>query len=144
VDMLRAVAWVNADQAKGRRGIGVPLNEEAMAVLRARAGNRSRYVFPRKTKKHPTGRPIYQPGKPWQKALADAGIHDFRWHDLRHTWAAWHVMAGTSLQELKELGGWRTFDMVLVYAHLAPDHLKAAAARLRPPENISQKVPESA
>jgi integrase len=141
VDMRRATAWATAEQVKTRRALGVPLNEAAMAVLQSRIGNKSQWVFPGPTK---AATPIYQPGKPWYKALAEAGIEDFRWHDLRHTWAAWHVMSGTSLQELKELGGWRTFDMVLVYAHLAPDHLKAAAARLRPPENISQKVPESA
>lgn len=145
VDLRRAVAWVRADQAKGGRPIGVPLNAAAMAVLEARAGNGSRWVFPRVTKKNPAGAPLYQPGKPWTAALKKAGIEDFRWHDLRHTWAAWHVMAGTSLQELKELGGWSTFDMVLVYAHLAPDHLKAAAARLAPPQlRHDSAIPPSA
>ena len=129
VDLRRAVAWANADQVKTRRSIGVPLNAQAMEILERRAGNGSRWVFPGPTK---AGTPIYQPGKPWTKALTDAGIENFRWHDLRHTWAAWHVMSGTSLQELKELGGWASFDMVLVYAHLAPDRLRAAADRLTP------------
>ena len=127
VDLLRRVAWVQAPDAKGRRSIGVPLNAAALAVHERRAGNGSRWVFP-----GPRKTPIYQPGKPWARALRDTGIVDFHWHDLRHTWAAWHVMAGTSLQELKELGGWRSFEMVLVYAHLAPDHLRAAADRLTP------------
>ena len=52
-----------------------------------------------------------------------AYIRDFRWHDLRHTWASWHVQPGTPLQVLKELGGWETLKMVQRYAHLSADHL---------------------
>src|SRR5205085_8440941 len=68
--------------------------------------------------------------KAWKLASARAGIQDFRWHDLRHTWASWHVQMGTPLYALKELGGWQTLEMVNRYAHLAPEHLKAHAARL--------------
>jgi hypothetical protein len=39
-------------------------------------------------------------------------------------------MHGTSLQELMELGGWKSYEMVLRYAHLAPEHLAGAAARI--------------
>jgi len=60
-------------------------------------------------------------------ACQDRGV---RFHDLRHTWASWHVMSGTSLQELMELGGWKSYDMVLRYAHLAPEHLSTAAQRI--------------
>ena len=59
-----------------------------------------------------------------------AGIENFRWHDLPHTWASWHVQNGTSLQELQQLGGWSSYDMVLRYAHLSSDHLKEAAAKV--------------
>lgn len=55
---------------------------------------------------------------------------NFRWHDLRHTWASWHVQNGTSLQELQQLGGWSSYEMVLRYAHLSSDHLKEAASRV--------------
>lgn len=51
-------------------------------------------------------------------------------HDLRHTWASWHVQSGTGLQELQELGGWSTVDLVLRYAHLAADHLLYAVKRI--------------
>jgi len=61
--------------------------------------------------------------------LKRAGIENFRW-DLRHTWASWHVQNGTSLQELQQLGGWTSFEMVLRYAHLSSDHLKEAAERV--------------
>jgi len=59
-----------------------------------------------------------------------AGIDDFRWHDLRHTWASWHVQAGTPLHVLQELGGWETPAMVRRYAHLAPEHLAEHAVRI--------------
>lgn len=55
---------------------------------------------------------------------------DFRWHDLRHTWATWQRQAGTPTHELQRLGGWRTGAMVERYAHLAPEHLAVAASRL--------------
>src|SRR3990167_9490382 len=50
---------------------------------------------------------------------------------LRHTWASWHVQNGTSLQELQQLGGWSSFDMVLRYAHLSSEHLRCAAERVQ-------------
>ncbi len=59
----------------------------------------------------------------FKKALKRSGIENFRWHDLRHTWASWHVQNGTPLHVLKELGNWASFDMVQKYAHLAPEHL---------------------
>jgi integrase len=58
------------------------------------------------------------------------GIEDFRFHDLRHTWASRHVQSGTSLPELMELGGWKSYEMVLRYAHLAPEKLSSAASRI--------------
>jgi len=67
-------------------------------------------------------------GSAWKRSLKCAGIENFRFHDLRHTWASWHVMNGTSLQELMELGGWKSYEMVLRYARLAPEHLSTAAA----------------
>ena len=77
------------------------------------------------------GKPLQSANtKAWRAALKRAGIEDFRWHDLRHTWATWQRQAGTPTYELQRLGGWRTGAMVERYAHLAPDHLASAAARL--------------
>ncbi len=61
--------------------------------------------------------------KNWRNSLKRAGIENFTWHGLRHTWASWHVQSGTPLNVLQQLGGWSSYDMVLRYAHLAPDHL---------------------
>lgn len=66
----------------------------------------------------------------WHTALAKAGITDFRFHDLRHTWASWYRQAGTSCDELKELGGWKSRQIVDRYAKYATEHLTVAAARI--------------
>jgi integrase len=127
LDMQRRVAWIHPDQAKARRAIPVPLNDEAVDVIRRQLGKHSARVFTFK------GKPVRAVNtKAWTRALHLAGIEDFRWHDLRHTWASWHVQAGTSIRELQELGGWESVEMVRRYAHLAPEHLAKAAARIIP------------
>jgi len=67
--------------------------------------------------------------KSWKKGLKRAGIENFRWHDVRHVWATWDVMAGTTLGELQELGAWKSETMVKRYAHFAPEQLRRAADR---------------
>lgn len=127
VDIKRHVAWIHADQAKGREAIAVPLNDAAMAVLRERRPKRKGWVFG-------CPEPYWQASnRAWYDALKKAKLKGFRWHDLRHTWASWHVMAGTSLQELMHLGGWKSYAMVLRYSHLSADHLAGAAAKIKPP-----------
>lgn len=125
VDMNRRNAWIHADQAKTSKPISVPLNDQAMFILQSRLGMHERFVFTYQ------GKPIQQCNtRAWTNALQRAGIENFRWHDLRHTWASWHVQNGTSLQELQQLGGWSSFEMVLRYAHLSGDHLRIAANRI--------------
>lgn len=118
-------AWIHAAQSKNRRPITVPLNAIALEVLQRQKGKHPQRVFTYK------GSPIKQANtRAWGLALDRAGIEDFRWHDLRHTWATWQRQAGTPTHELQRLGGWRTGAMVERYAHLAPDHLAIAASRL--------------
>jgi integrase len=66
----------------------------------------------------------------WHTALEAAGIKDFRFHDLRHTWASWHRQAGTSCDELKDLGGWKSRIMVDRYAKFSTENLLSAASRI--------------
>jgi len=125
VNLEQGHMWVNAAQSKNRKPIAVPLNREALAVLHRQLGKHPARVFTF------AGQPIVNANtRAWRNALKRAGIEDFRWHDLRHTWASWHRMQGTPTHELQQLGGWRTGAMVERYAHLAPDHLANAAARL--------------
>ncbi|WP_258002228.1 tyrosine-type recombinase/integrase [Burkholderia sp. WAC0059] len=69
----------------------------------------------------------YFDSKQWNAACKRVGIRHFRFHDVRHTWASWHVQGGTPLNRLMELGGWASYEMVLRYAHLAPEHLSVHA-----------------
>ncbi len=132
VDLGRRVAWVHPDQAKARKAIAVPLNAEAMVVLREQEGKHPTRVFTYK------GEPVKQVNtKAWKKALNRAGIEDFRWHDLRHTWASWHVQAGTPLHVLQELGAWESVEMVRKYAHFAADHLQEYAGRISVPRVVT-------
>lgn len=126
VDMARKVAWVRGSEAKGKRAIGAPLNRDALAILKGQQGKHDRWVFPNEE-----GVPYVRANNTgWQAAQDRAGIAPLRWHDLRHTWASWHVQAGTSLRSLMELGGWRSYKSVLRYAHLSPEHLAKDAARV--------------
>lgn len=120
IDLVNRRAWIHPDQAKARKPIGVPLNDDAVTAIRRWIGRHEKYVFVR------CGKPIPRDGwcsAQWDRQCARAGIENFRFHDVRHTWASWHVQAGTPLNRLMELGGWAKYEHVLRYAHLAPDHL---------------------
>lgn len=118
VDLAREVAWIHPDQAKARKAIPVPLNADALNCIKRQLGRHSEFVFTY------LGKPVRQVNtKAWRAALRRAGIDDFRWHDLRHTWASWHVQNGTPVAVLQELGSWESPEMVRRYAHLSADHL---------------------
>ena len=115
VDLDRCTTWVYGDQAKGKEDIHVPLSDAALSVLHRQLGKHPERVFTY------CGRPIsWVNTRVWRNALKRAGIENFRWHDLRHTWASWHAQNGTPLYDLQEMGGWKSESMVRRYAHLAP------------------------
>lgn len=66
----------------------------------------------------------------WRAALKRAGIENFRFHDLRHTWASCLIQSGVPLSVLQEMGGWESVDMMRRYAHLAPNHLSEYARHI--------------
>jgi integrase len=120
VDLVNRRAWIHPDQAKARKPIGVPLNDDAVEAIRRWIGQHEQFVFVRNRKPIPKSSWC---SAQWDRQCARAGILNFRFHDVRHTWASWHVQAGTPLNRLMELGGWAKYEHVLRYAHLAPDHL---------------------
>lgn len=118
VDLERQAAWIHPDQAKARKAIHVPLNSVALAVLLRQVGKHPARVFTYR------GRPIaWANTRAWKEGLIRAGIADFRWHDLRHTWASWLAQQGTPMNVLQELGGWESEEMVRRYAHLSKPQL---------------------
>ncbi len=124
VDFKERFAYVPGSQAKGKRGIPIPLNDEALTVLKRWRGKHDTHVFVFR------GKPVYQVAtRRWRDAVAAAGLPGLRFHDLRHTWASWHAQAGTPAYALRELGGWATDTMVRRYSHLGADGLAAFSAR---------------
>ena len=78
VDMVRRMAWIHPDQAKARKAIAVPLNADAVTIIRRWLGRHETHVFWFR------GKPLTRVStKGWYEALERAQIHDFRWHDLR-------------------------------------------------------------
>lgn len=66
-------------------------------------------------------------GRRWfDRSIAAAQIKDFRWHDLRHTFASRLAMADVPLRTIQELLGHRSIRMTERYAHLSRGHLQAA------------------
>jgi integrase len=138
VDMARGVCWFEADEMKAGRTHTVPLNRPALLVLAAQKGKHKKWVFPVEGwRKDATGEWVHtvEPtGKvsnhAWRKACERAGVPWLRFHDLRHTWASWHVQAGTPLPVLQELGGWASLAMVQRYAHLGRSHVAQWADNL--------------
>jgi integrase len=97
----------------------VPLNSEsydALVTLNPKASGR---VFRTKSVR-----------KAYENAVTNAQLDDVNFHALRHTFASWAVMRGVSLKELQELLGHSSLAMTMRYAHLAPERLRSAVARL--------------
>ncbi|MCG8709211.1 site-specific integrase [Brenneria sp. 4F2] len=129
VDMQRKMAWIHPEEAKSGKAIGVALNETACNVLRSQIGNHNRWVFVRQNNKEVRKLRV-DSNKAWNAALKRAGIENFRFHDLRHTWASWLVQSGVPLSALQEMGGWESIEMVRRYAHLSPVHLTQHAKQI--------------
>lgn len=125
VDLSRRIVTLEHGETKNGDALGVPLNDLAISVLERRTGQQTSHVFTYR------GKPINQVNtKAWKDALKRAGITDFRWHDLRHTWASWLRQNDVPTWVLQELGGWKSDVMVRRYAHMSVKHLQPFADQL--------------
>lgn len=137
IDLKAKRLWIPGEQQKAGRTHGLPLSDEAVRVLKdlRKLNPEGNHVF------QWWGKPIDDlNGKSFQDALQRAKIEGANWHSLRHTFASWALQSGVTLQELMELGGWKSYSMVLRYAHLAPDHLAVAASKISTKRAQRRKV----
>lgn len=125
IDLKKRIAWIYPDETKNSQALGVPLNQLALQVLAARQKTMP-FVFTN-SKRQPVKAISH---RIWKNGLKRAGITNFKWHDLRHTWASWLIQQGTPIAVLKEMGGWESLEMVQKYAHLSSQHLQSHADNL--------------
>lgn len=100
---------------KSGRPRGVPLPPEAARIARARLPWRVKY---------------WELRDRFEAARTAAGLPHVHWHDLRHTYASWLAQGGQPLTAIRDLMGHSSLAVTNRYAHLAPEHLRAAVAAL--------------
>jgi integrase len=132
-DVETGVITVLAAKAKSAKARYVPMNSEVVEILR-RWKDVTPYTGPRLF-------PITSPKTAWAALIDDAGIGKFRFHDLRHHFASRLVMGGTDLNTVRELLGHSDIKTTLRYAHLAPEHKRAAVESLLSPTARATKAP---
>jgi integrase len=126
VDLDRAILTVRGEGAKSGKTRHVPLNAEAVRVLREWQGpTRSGLIFPGEN-----GEQMTHLKSAWTRVAKLAKLRAFRFHDLRHTFASKLVQRGVDLNTVRELLGHSDFSLTLRYAHLAAENKAAAVAKL--------------
>jgi integrase len=106
----------------------IPLNAVAVGALKSLLPNMAKNNFVFISSR---GRGALQGSRHWfERALKEAGVRNFTWHCLRHSFASRMVLAGVDLRTVQELMGHKTIGMTIRYAHLAPAHQLAAVERL--------------
>ncbi len=109
-------------ETKSGKDRQIPINDRLAEVLREmRRGNqlKSPYLFC-----DSEGRRFLEVKRSFASPCRRSGIEDFRFHDLRHTFASRLVMKGASLKAVQELLGPADMKMTRRYAHLSHEHLR--------------------
>ncbi|MCD6040245.1 MAG: site specific recombinase [Gammaproteobacteria bacterium] len=123
----KAVLTVTGDTAKSGKTRHIPLNKEALCILRQW---RERTISQELVFSGKNGEKLKSVKKAWARILKLADIKNFRWHDLRHHFASKLAMKGVDLNTIRELLGHSDIQMTLRYAHLAPEHKAKAVEQL--------------
>jgi len=118
--------FIHIEKAKGGKRRDIPLSPELTQVLKygIKVEN-TEHVFC-----NGNGTPFRNINRSWKTAKRRAGITNFRFHDLRHTFASYLVMGGVDLYTVSELLGHSSVEVTQRYAHLSPEHKKLAVKTL--------------
>jgi integrase len=116
IDFDRRTAYV-ATTKNGQPKV-LPLTDSVIRELQLFNKNDSSLIFESKVKENVA----YCFTKPWKKALEDAEIKDFRFHDLRHSCASYLAQSGASLLEIADVLGHKQISVTKRYAHLCIEH----------------------
>jgi integrase len=110
---------------KGKKARSIPLNNEALNVLRSlkKDDPDSEHVFRPYSSIHTLRRKFTN----LAKSLGMAGTL----HDLRHTFASHLAMAGIPIPVIKELLGHSSIATTMIYAHLSPEQNRGAVSKLK-------------
>ncbi len=127
VALERKQVTVTAITSKSQRARHIPLNAEALDVLTRwrKQGSGKGHVFAGLD-----GERMGHVNRSWGSLIEAAGITNFRLHDLRHHFASRLAMAGVNLFAIQTLLGHSDSKLTARYAHLAPEHLADAVAKL--------------
>jgi integrase len=124
VDLERG--WITIKKAKAGSSRQVPFTNRVREILtRRHAQKKSHFVFPNSTGEKPMDSNNFI-NRVFKPALERAGIEDFKWHDLRRTFASRLASAGKGGRVLTELLGHKSTKTTDRYAHLDPDTFRAA------------------
>ena len=126
INFRTKILTVEGETAKSGDTRHIPLNPEALGILKkwkVQNKKQARVFYGKK------GTRLDNIKTAWRGMISDAKIKNFRFHDLRHTFASKLVMKGVPLNTVRELLGHSDLKTTLRYAHLAPDH-KADAVLL--------------
>ncbi len=119
--------FIRLDRTKNGERRDIPISDTLKAALQGLTRRLDvSYVFHDPN----TGNPYQDVKRSFQTACRRAGIADFHFHDLRHTFASHLVMAGVDITTVSKLLGHKSLTMTLRYAHLAPNHLQNAVNML--------------
>ena len=119
----RKITVINAKNNESRV---IPINQTLYQELFALYKKvKAEYVFSGRN-----GRPFKDIKKGFYSALKKAGIKDFRFHDLRHTFGSHLVMQGVDLRTVQQVMGHKDIKMTMRYAHLSPEYVQMAVEKL--------------
>jgi integrase len=118
VNLARQTAYVKT--TKNGQPKVLPLTDKVLAELIRFKDQDQELIFNSEIK---PDKP-YEFYKLWKRALEQAEIEDFRFHDLRHTTASYLAQSGASLLEIADVLGHKQIQMTKRYAHLCIDHKK--------------------